>query len=154
MSPSCLAGRRTGKWVALVNRGSSQPFGAFTQTISVFFYNRKGRTAPAIRSGPSLSPTLWQVATHAPKGPRAHTMSPPSQGSKLVGRIIPQPLRNGKLARVRLCDLKPIFRPLGLHKPRGGPSAVIHFDDNNAGHQNGVHWCPFVSHVSGRSLRL
>jgi hypothetical protein len=45
MSPGCLAGRRTGKWVALVNCGSLQPFGAFNQTISVFFYNRKGRTA-------------------------------------------------------------------------------------------------------------
>jgi CubicO group peptidase (beta-lactamase class C family) len=33
MSPGCLTGRRAGKWVPLVNRGSSQPFGAFSQTI-------------------------------------------------------------------------------------------------------------------------
>lgn len=44
MSPGCLAGRRTGKWVALVNRGSFQPFGALNQTISVLFYT--------IRQGP------------------------------------------------------------------------------------------------------
>jgi len=41
MLPGCLACRHTGNWVALVNRGSSQPSGAFNQTISVFFYNRK-----------------------------------------------------------------------------------------------------------------
>ena len=41
MSPVCLAGRRTGKWVALVNRRSSQSFSGFNQAISVFFYNRE-----------------------------------------------------------------------------------------------------------------
>jgi len=41
MSPGCLARRRTGKWMALVNRGSSQPFGASNQAISVFFYNNR-----------------------------------------------------------------------------------------------------------------
>jgi hypothetical protein len=41
MSPGCLAGRYSGKWVPLVNHGSSQPFGALNQTISLVFYNIK-----------------------------------------------------------------------------------------------------------------
>jgi hypothetical protein len=56
MSPGCLARRRTGKWMALVGCGSSQPFGASNQAISVFFYNnREGPLQALLRRSISIS---------------------------------------------------------------------------------------------------
>ena len=72
MSPGCLAGRRTGKWVALVNRGSSQPFGALNQTISMLFYNDSFRPAhawlplSATMEDPDLSALVAWTATSLP----------------------------------------------------------------------------------------
>ena len=79
MSPSCLAGRYAGKRVTLANWGSHQMFLALIQRFQCFSTTQRG-TASNSDSGPSLSPTLWQVATHAPKGPRTHAMSPPWRG--------------------------------------------------------------------------
>ena len=58
MSPGCLAGKRTDKWVALVNRGSSPPFCAIHQTISVFFHIDVLRLVHSVGQANGTAPIL------------------------------------------------------------------------------------------------
>jgi hypothetical protein len=80
MSPGCLGGTRT----TLVNRvsipGSPRLFLDLIIRVQFFSIRNKERPLQIHEAVPLLSPTLWQVATHAPKGPRMHAMSPPLRG--------------------------------------------------------------------------
>jgi hypothetical protein len=147
MSPGCLGGTRT----TLVNRvsirGSPRLFLDLIKRFQRLSITNKEGPLQIHEAVPLLSPTLWQVATHAPKGPRAHTMSPPLLGSKLVGRSIPQPAKIAKRRRVRFGPPDLIFRPLNPRKPYRYPSSSPELDHNILGCQNGVRWCPFVSHL-------
>jgi hypothetical protein len=80
MSPYCLARGYTGKWATLVNWGSPQ---LFVDLIKRF--QRSSTTAKRDRfkySKQSLSFAYIMANGDmcAPKGPRAHTMSPPLLG--------------------------------------------------------------------------
>jgi hypothetical protein len=80
MSPGCLAGTRTTlvNWVLI--RGPCQLFSGLITLFQRYSVMNKEGPLRIYEAVPLLSPILWQVATHAPKGPRAHTMSPPWQG--------------------------------------------------------------------------
>jgi len=54
------------------------------QTISVFFYNRQEGPLQLFEAVPLHSSSYVDGDICAPKGPRAHTMSPPLQGYYVV----------------------------------------------------------------------
>jgi hypothetical protein len=56
MSPGFLAGRRTGKWVTLVDWGFKPAVCTANQRISVFFYNRKERPLRISEATPLYCP--------------------------------------------------------------------------------------------------
>ena len=58
-----------------------------------------------------------------------------------------QPAKITKWLQVRFCHPDLIFRPLSARKPRRNPSSSLALDHNINVCQNGVRWCPFVSHL-------
>jgi len=71
MSPGCLAGTRTTlvNWVQI--RGPCQLFSGLITLFHRFSAMNKEGPLRIHEAVPLLSPKLWQMATHAPKGNRA-----------------------------------------------------------------------------------
>ena len=75
------------------------------QALSTFFpvsaaAQQQRGIASSTGSDPSPPMRSHQVVTHAPEGPRTDAMSPPRQGSRLAGVIMPQPTISASLLRV------------------------------------------------------
>jgi len=86
MSPGCLAGTRTTlvNWVQI--RGPCQLFSGLITLFHRFSAMNKEGPLRIHEAVPLLSPKLWQVATHAPKGVTSISLSLRTRRSPSVAR--------------------------------------------------------------------
>jgi hypothetical protein len=98
MSPGCLAGGYPGKPITQVNLGSSPDVHTASLLMSMCFDNRKSGPPQLLDVVPLLSDTIWQVLTHAARGPAArprHVASLEDLGTGSVESTPPKRMLNG-----------------------------------------------------------